>query len=175
MQSYYRSVASALDSAPAPAPAPTQAPARLYQQPYQQPPEPSPTPSEKQEFSYFSKYSEAAELRSTAAATRTQDSEVSAGPFKLRSRKQRTLSMIEEEIRAAQEREEELKKQRKTFAVRPNPAPAPAPTNRQNQRPTISPSDKLKTNSLPVKLTLTSRTAPGNPCFEYYVLLNVID
>ncbi|KAJ8347182.1 hypothetical protein SKAU_G00285830 [Synaphobranchus kaupii] len=45
----------------------------------------SPPPSEKQEFSYFSKYSEAAELRSTASVTRAQEMEVSSGPFKLRS------------------------------------------------------------------------------------------
>ncbi|XP_006864744.1 PREDICTED: A-kinase anchor protein 2 isoform X1 [Chrysochloris asiatica] len=67
------------------------------------------------EGSYFSKYSEAAELRSTASLLATQESDVTVGPFKLRSRKQRTLSMIEEEIRAAQEREEELKRQRKVL------------------------------------------------------------
>ncbi|XP_051817370.1 A-kinase anchor protein 2 isoform X6 [Antechinus flavipes] len=67
------------------------------------------------EGSYFSKYSEAAELRSTASLLATQESEVTVGPFKLRSRKQRTLSMIEEEIRAAQEREEELKRQRQVL------------------------------------------------------------
>ncbi|KAM5330399.1 PALM2-AKAP2 fusion protein isoform 3-T3 [Glossophaga mutica] len=67
------------------------------------------------EGSYFSKYSEAAELRSTASLLATQESDVMVGPFKLRSRKQRTLSMIEEEIRAAQEREEELKKQRQVL------------------------------------------------------------
>ncbi|XP_070287030.1 PALM2-AKAP2 fusion protein isoform X7 [Myotis yumanensis] len=67
------------------------------------------------EGSYFSKYSEAAELRSTASLLATQESDVMVGPFKLRSRKQRTLSMIEEEIRAAQEREEELKRQRQVL------------------------------------------------------------
>ncbi|XP_055973257.1 A-kinase anchor protein 2 isoform X2 [Sorex fumeus] len=67
------------------------------------------------EGGYFSKYSEAAELRSTASLLATQESDVMVGPFKLRSRKQRTLSMIEEEIRAAQEREEELKKQRQVL------------------------------------------------------------
>ncbi|XP_072506287.1 A-kinase anchor protein 2 isoform X3 [Notamacropus eugenii] len=67
------------------------------------------------EGSYFSKYSEAAELRSTASLLASQESEVTVGPFKLRSRKQRTLSMIEEEIRAAQEREEELKRQRQVL------------------------------------------------------------
>ncbi|KAG9354066.1 hypothetical protein JZ751_012190 [Albula glossodonta] len=103
----------------------------------------SPPPSEKQEFSYFSKYSEAAELRSTASVTRAQEAEVSSGPFRLRSRKQRTLSMIEEEIRAAQEREEELKKQRQTQALQ------------------VTSSHKQKTNSLPPRLSLSGKTAPG--------------
>ncbi|XP_064164653.1 PALM2-AKAP2 fusion protein isoform X2 [Anguilla rostrata] len=103
----------------------------------------SPPPSEKQEFSYFSKYSEAAELRSTASVARAQEMEVSAGPFKLRSRKQRTLSMIEEEIRAAQEREEELKRQRQTQALQ------------------AASSHRQKTNSLPARLSLSGRTAPG--------------
>lgn len=107
------------------------------------PPSPSPPPSDKPEYSYFSKYSEAAELRSTASVTRGQDAEVTAGPFKLRSRKQRTLSMIEEEIRAAQDREEELRRQRQTL------------------RPSINLVHKQKTNSLPPKLVLTGKTAPG--------------
>ncbi|NXS90130.1 AKAP2 protein, partial [Erpornis zantholeuca] len=79
------------------------------------------------EVSYFSKYSEAAELRSTASILATQEPEVSVGPFKLRSRKQRTLSMIEEEIRAAQEREEELKRQRQGLQMGPSPATKSAP------------------------------------------------
>ncbi|XP_056091800.1 A-kinase anchor protein 2 isoform X4 [Rhinichthys klamathensis goyatoka] len=108
------------------------------------PPSPSPPPAEKPEFSYFSKYSEAAELRSTAAVTRAQDTEVTSGPFKLRSRKQRTLSMIEEEIRAAQEREEELKRQRQA---------------RQTLHPPRS--QKLKASNQPNKLVLTGKTAPG--------------
>nr|XP_045009682.1 A-kinase anchor protein 2 isoform X3 [Jaculus jaculus] len=73
------------------------------------------------EGGYFSKYSEAAELRSTASLLATQESDVMVGPFKLRSRKQRTLSMIEEEIRAAQEREEELKRQRQVMQSAPSP------------------------------------------------------
>ncbi|XP_054545073.1 A-kinase anchor protein 2 isoform X3 [Talpa occidentalis] len=72
------------------------------------------------EGGYFSKYSEAAELRSTASLLATQESDVMVGPFKLRSRKQRTLSMIEEEIRAAQEREEELKRQRRVLQSTPS-------------------------------------------------------
>ncbi|XP_037654221.1 A-kinase anchor protein 2 isoform X3 [Choloepus didactylus] len=73
------------------------------------------------EGGYFSKYSEAAELRSTASLLATQESDVMVGPFKLRSRKQRTLSMIEEEIRAAQEREEELKRQRQVLQSTQSP------------------------------------------------------
>ncbi|XP_044516471.1 A-kinase anchor protein 2 isoform X2 [Gracilinanus agilis] len=80
------------------------------------------------EVSYFSKYSEAAELRSTASLLATQESEVTVGPFKLRSRKQRTLSMIEEEIRAAQEREEELKRQRQVLQTTQSPRVKNAPT-----------------------------------------------
>ncbi|NXG46486.1 AKAP2 protein, partial [Psilopogon haemacephalus] len=79
------------------------------------------------EVSYFSKYSEAAELRSTASILAMQEPEVTVGPFKLRSRKQRTLSMIEEEIRAAQEREEELKRQRQGLQVAPSPVLKSAP------------------------------------------------
>ncbi|XP_050186139.1 A-kinase anchor protein 2 isoform X6 [Myiozetetes cayanensis] len=81
----------------------------------------------KHEVSYFSKYSEAAELRSTASILATQEPEVTVGPFKLRSRKQRTLSMIEEEIRAAQEREEELKRQRQGLQMAPSPVTKSAP------------------------------------------------
>ncbi|XP_012496645.1 PREDICTED: A-kinase anchor protein 2 isoform X1 [Propithecus coquereli] len=79
------------------------------------------------EGGYFSKYSEAAELRSTASLLATQESDVMVGPFKLRSRKQRTLSMIEEEIRAAQEREEELKRQRQVLQSTPSPRTKNAP------------------------------------------------
>ncbi|XP_057646922.1 A-kinase anchor protein 2 isoform X6 [Chionomys nivalis] len=79
------------------------------------------------EGGYFSKYSEAAELRSTASLLATQESDVMVGPFKLRSRKQRTLSMIEEEIRAAQEREEELKRQRQAAQSVPSPRAKNAP------------------------------------------------
>ncbi|XP_039190364.1 A-kinase anchor protein 2 isoform X3 [Crotalus tigris] len=75
----------------------------------------------KPEVSYFSKYSEAAELRSTASILAMQETEVAVGPFKLRSKKQRTLSMIEEEIRAAQQREEELKRQRQDMQLTLNP------------------------------------------------------
>ncbi|XP_062938724.1 PALM2-AKAP2 fusion protein isoform X3 [Cynocephalus volans] len=94
------------------------------------------------EGSYFSKYSEAAELRSTASLLATQESDVMVGPFKLRSRKQRTLSMIEEEIRAAQEREEELKRQRQVL------------------QSTQSPRTKNAPSSLPSR-TACYKTAPG--------------
>nr|XP_020646765.1 A-kinase anchor protein 2-like isoform X3 [Pogona vitticeps] len=95
----------------------------------------------KPEVSYFSKYSEAAELRSTASILAMQESEVTVGPFKLRSKKQRTLSMIEEEIRAAQEREEELKRQRQGLQLTKSPVAKSTPP-------------------LPTR-TVTYRTAPG--------------
>ena len=82
--SYARALAAAPEPTPAPAVAP--APSRPAQ-PYPAPP--SSPPREKQEFSYFSKYSEAAELRSTAA-TPAPEAEPNAGPFRLRSRKQKT-------------------------------------------------------------------------------------
>ncbi|KAM6467918.1 PALM2-AKAP2 fusion protein isoform 3-T3 [Liasis olivaceus] len=82
----------------------------------------------KPEVSYFSKYSEAAELRSTASILAMQETEVTVGPFKLRSKKQRTLSMIEEEIRAAQEREEELKRLRQDMQLTQNPVTKSAPS-----------------------------------------------
>ncbi|XP_030049636.1 A-kinase anchor protein 2 isoform X1 [Microcaecilia unicolor] len=93
------------------------------------------------EGSYFSKYSEAAELRSTASVLAAQESEVMVGPFKLRSKKQRTLSMIEEEIRAAQQREEELKRQRQSLQNPQSPSSKTAP-------------------ALPTR-TVCYRTAPG--------------
>ncbi|XP_030910070.1 A-kinase anchor protein 2 [Melopsittacus undulatus] len=94
------------------------------------------------EVSYFSKYSEAAELRSTASILAMQESEVTVGPFKLRSRKQRTLSMIEEEIRAAQQREEELKRQRQGLQMAPSPVVKSAPP-------------------MPTTRTVSYKTAPG--------------
>ncbi|XP_031752677.1 palm2-akap2 protein isoform X3 [Xenopus tropicalis] len=100
------------------------------------------TEENKQE-SYFSKYSQAAELRSTASILATQETEISVGPFKLRSKKQKTLSMIEEEIRAAQEREQELKKQRE----------------RQSFQSQHSPSNK-SAPVLPTR-TVSYKTAPG--------------
>ncbi|XP_035291521.1 A-kinase anchor protein 2 [Anguilla anguilla] len=103
----------------------------------------SPQASEKQQFSYFSKYSEAAELRSTASLTRHREPEVSSVPFRLRSHKQRTLSRIEEEIRAAQEREQELKRQRQT------------------RGPSTAPGHKDRTSNVPTRLVVTAKTAPG--------------
>ena len=155
--SYARALAS---SAPAPpataaaAAAPVARPAPVYRPP-------SPASPETPEFSYFSKYSEAAELRSTASAARGPEAEAASGPFRLRSKKQRTLSMIEEEIRAAQQREEELKRQRKEL-----PAAAARPGGGSQARTgaragAARPADKMKSNSLPAGLTLTARTAPG--------------
>nr|XP_056704140.1 A-kinase anchor protein 2 isoform X3 [Euleptes europaea] len=86
-----------------------------------QAPQPVTVEETKPEVSYFSKYSEAAELRSTASILAQQEAEVTVGPFKLRSKKQRTLSMIEEEIRAAQQREEELKRQRQGMPATQSP------------------------------------------------------
>lgn len=157
--SYTRALAS---SAPAPAPAstaPVPRPTPVYRPP-------SPPSLEKPEFSYFSKYSEAAELRSTAAAARGPEVEAASGPFRLRSKKQRTLSMIEEEIRAAQQREEELKKQREVqpvIVVRPSSTSSSShgPVRTGMRHTAISPADKMKSNSLPARLTLTARTAPG--------------
>ncbi|XP_041441206.1 palm2-akap2 protein L homeolog isoform X3 [Xenopus laevis] len=100
------------------------------------------TEEHKQE-SYFSKYSQSAELRSTASILATQETEISVGPFKLRSKKQKTLSMIEEEIRAAQEREQDLKKQRERQSI-------------QSQH---SPSNK-SAPVLPTR-TVSYKTAPG--------------
>ncbi|XP_067839709.1 A-kinase anchor protein 2 isoform X2 [Heptranchias perlo] len=69
----------------------------------------------------------------------SQEPEVIAqsGPFKLRSRKQKTLSMIEQEIRAAQEREEELRRQREVLRTVQSPTkinqplrPTPASSSR---------------------------------------------
>lgn len=161
--SYARALAS---SAPAPAPAPTAAasapaprPAPVYRPP-------SPPSPERPEFSYFSKYSEAAELRSTASASRAPEAEPASGPFRLRSKKQRTLSMIEEEIRAAQQREEELKKQRKELpAATARPSKALSGSQSQartgTRQSTTCPADRMKSNSLPARLTLTAKTAPG--------------
>lgn len=159
--SYARALAS---SAPTPAPAPVAVAPVSRPTPVYRPPSP-PSP-EKPEFSYFSKYSEAAELRSTAATARGPEGDQASGPFRLRSKKQRTLSMIEEEIRAAQQREEELKKQRET---QPVVTVRPCSTSSSNygnvrtgmRQTTITPADKMKSNSLPARLTLTARTAPG--------------
>lgn len=155
--SYARALAS---SALAPASAPASAAPVTRPTPVYRPPSP-PSP-EKPEFGYFKKYSEAAELRSTAVAARGPEVEAASGPFRLRSKKQRTLSMIEEEIRAAQQREEELKKQREAqpvVTVRSSSSHGPARTSMRQAA--ISPADKMKSNSLPARLTLTARTTPG--------------
>lgn len=172
--SYTRALAS---SAPAPAPVPAPATTAPVSRPTPVYRPPSPPSPEKPEFSYFSKYSEAAELRSTATAARGPEVEAASGPFRLRSKKQRTLSMIEEEIRAAQQREEELKKQREvqpTVVVRPSGTSSSShgPVRTGMRHATISPTDKMKSNSLPTRLTLTARTAPGQLVLQ--VLTRVI-
>ncbi|CAL1569835.1 unnamed protein product [Knipowitschia caucasica] len=164
--SYARALAA---STPAVTPAPTQETSVTRPAPVYRPPS-SPSPN-KPEFSYFSKYSEAAELRSTAAVAKGPEVEPASGPFRLRSKKQRTLSMIEEEIRAAQQREEELKKQRDnvpTVVVRASSGGTNGSSSSNNgpvrtgaRKTTITPADKMKSNSLSTRLTLTAKTAPG--------------
>lgn len=171
--SYTRALAS---SAPAAAPAPATVVPVSRPTPVYRPP--SPQSPEKPEFSYFSKYSEAAELRSTAATTRGPEVEAASGPFRLRSKKQKTLSMIEEEIRAAQQREEELKKQREAqpaVVVRPSSTSInnQGPVRRGPRQTTISPADKMKSNSLPTKLTLTARTAPGELILQFFTIISL--
>ncbi|KAG8454880.1 hypothetical protein GDO86_001197 [Hymenochirus boettgeri] len=104
--------------------------------------------------SYFSKYSQAAELRSTASMLATQETEIAIGPFKLRSKKQRTLSMIEEEIRAAQEREQELKKERERQSLQnhqsPNSKHIPAlPTRTVSYKTAPGKIEKVRTPTSP--------------------------
>ncbi|NWI97107.1 AKAP2 protein, partial [Pitta sordida] len=115
------------------------------------------------EVSYFSKYSEAAELRSTASILATQEPEVTVGPFKLRSRKQRTLSMIEEEIRAAQEREEELKRQRQGLQRALSPvtkgAP-PMPTRTMSYKTAPGKIEKIKPPQSPTMEGPVSQSDP---------------
>ncbi|GCB68454.1 hypothetical protein scyTo_0000881 [Scyliorhinus torazame] len=78
----------------------------------------SPPSLYKPEFSPFSdsaNYLEPTDYsQNNVFVSHSQEPEVIAqtGPFKLRSRKQKTLSMIEQEIRAAQDREDELRRQR---------------------------------------------------------------
>ncbi|NXH14462.1 AKAP2 protein, partial [Bucco capensis] len=120
----------------------------------------------KHEVSYFSKYSEAAELRSTASILATQEPEVTVGPFKLRSRKQRTLSMIEEEIRAAQEREEELKRQRQGLHVTPSPvtkSAPPMPTRTVSYKTAPGKIEKIKPPPSP---TTEGPVSPSDPASE---------
>uniref|UniRef100_UPI00398F8A2E A-kinase anchor protein 2-like n=1 Tax=Pristiophorus japonicus TaxID=55135 RepID=UPI00398F8A2E len=61
--------------------------------------------------------------RNNVFVSHSQEPELIAqtGPFKLRSRKQKTLSMIEQEIRAAQDREEELRRQREVLRTVQSP------------------------------------------------------
>ncbi|KAM4808470.1 A-kinase anchor protein 2-like isoform 2-T2 [Rhinophrynus dorsalis] len=109
--------------------------------------------------SYFSKYSQAAELRSTASILATQESEVSVGPFKLRSKKQRTLSMIEEEIRAAQEREQELKKQRERQSLQ-------SPQSPSNKNAPVLPTRTVSYKTAPGKIEkIRSPSSPRAECF----------
>ncbi|XP_053321750.1 A-kinase anchor protein 2 isoform X2 [Spea bombifrons] len=113
---------------------------------------------ENKQESYFSKYSQAAELRSTASILATQEQEITVGPFKLRSKKQKTLSMIEEEIRAAQEREQELKRQRQSMSGPQSPSSKNAPV-----APTRTVSYKTAPGKIEKVRTPTSPRAECSP------------
>ncbi|XP_055488397.1 A-kinase anchor protein 2-like isoform X4 [Leucoraja erinacea] len=85
-------------------------------------------------FSDIASYMEPTDYsRNNVFVSHSQEPEVIAqsGPFKLRSRRQKTLSMIEQEIRAAQDREEELRHQREVLKTvqslgrRSRPLPSP--------------------------------------------------
>ncbi|XP_072114290.1 PALM2-AKAP2 fusion protein-like isoform X2 [Mobula birostris] len=67
--------------------------------------------------------------RTNVFVSHSQEPEVIAqsGPFKLRSRRQKTLSMIEQEIRAAQDREEELRRQREVLKTVQSPRRSSGP------------------------------------------------
>ncbi|XP_059830842.1 A-kinase anchor protein 2-like isoform X3 [Hypanus sabinus] len=67
--------------------------------------------------------------RTNVFVSHSQEPEVIAqsGPFKLRSRRQKTLSMIEQEIRAAQDREEELRRQREVLKTVQTPRRSSGP------------------------------------------------
>ncbi|XP_051875918.1 A-kinase anchor protein 2 [Pristis pectinata] len=67
--------------------------------------------------------------RTNVFVSHSQEPEVIAqsGPFKLRSRRQKTLSMIEQEIRAAQDREEELRRQREVLKTVQSPGRSSRP------------------------------------------------
>ncbi|XP_063311381.1 PALM2-AKAP2 fusion protein isoform X1 [Pelobates fuscus] len=120
-------------------------------------PEPDDTFEEIKHESYFSKYSQAAELRSTASILATQESEITVGPFKLRSKKQRTLSMIEEEIRAAQEREQELKRQRQSLS---------GPQSPSGKTPSVAPVRTVSYKTAPGKIEkVKTPTSPRGECF----------
>ncbi|XP_043571613.1 A-kinase anchor protein 2 isoform X2 [Chiloscyllium plagiosum] len=94
----------------------------------------SPPSLYKPEFSPFSdsaSYLEPTDyLRDNVFVSHSQEPEVIAqtGPFKLRTRRQKTLSMIEQEIRAAQDREEELRRQREALRTVQRPTRAKQPT-----------------------------------------------
>ncbi|XP_020392045.2 A-kinase anchor protein 2, partial [Rhincodon typus] len=93
----------------------------------------SPPSLYKPEFSPFSdsaNYLEPTDYsRNNVFVSHSQEPEVIAqtGPFKLRTRRQKTLSMIEQEIRAAQDREEELRRQREVLRTVQRPTRAKQP------------------------------------------------
>ncbi|XP_069779290.1 PALM2-AKAP2 fusion protein-like [Narcine bancroftii] len=91
-------------------------------------PQPSLYRPEFSPFSDVASYLEPTDYtRDNIFVSHSQEPEVIAqsGPFKLRSHRQRTLSMIEQEIRAAQNREEELRQQREALKMVQNPRRLP--------------------------------------------------
>ncbi|XP_078070203.1 A-kinase anchor protein 2-like [Mustelus asterias] len=119
----------------------------------------SPPSLYKPEFSPFSdsaNYLEPTDYsRNNVFASHSQEPEVIAqtGPFKLRSRKQKTLSMIEQDIRAAQDREEELRRQREVLRTVQRPSKFSQPP-----RPTQSPSPRT---TAPGKIEKSSPASPS--------------
>ncbi|XP_078427047.1 A-kinase anchor protein 2-like isoform X2 [Cetorhinus maximus] len=130
----------------------------------------SPPSLYKPEFSPFSDsatYLEPTDYsRNNVFASHSQEPEVIAqtGPFKLRSRKQKTLSMIEQEIRAAQDREEELRRQREVLRIVQRPTKVSQPLLRptQSHSPRTTAPGKIEKPS-PASPSTESPTPPPQP------------
>ncbi|XP_078251118.1 A-kinase anchor protein 2-like isoform X2 [Rhinoraja longicauda] len=109
-------------------------------------------------FSDIASYMEPTDYsRNNVFVSHSQEPEVIAqsGPFKLRSRRQKTLSMIEQEIRAAQDREEELRHQREVLKTMQIPG--------RSSRPLPSPTTGL---SKPTALGKIDKSNPVSPMSE---------
>ncbi|XP_067886776.1 A-kinase anchor protein 2-like isoform X2 [Heterodontus francisci] len=115
----------------------------------------SPPSLYKPEFSPFSdsaNYLEPTDYtQNNVFVSHSQEPEViaQAGPFKLRSHKQKTLSMIEQDIRAAQDREEELRRQREVL--------------RTVQKPTKVNRPLLSTQSYSSRTTVPGKIEKSSP------------